>query len=226
MISAPPTAPFSTATASKPSSCYVPATNYASAPRVLRLPGARNPPRCCPDMRAPRSASYCWRRRDTWRLISSTTGKTWKPRGRRRQSRPLRVFRTQLRGPPERANPAASVAEGLAPPASPPPVWLAAINEYRAGAKLAPVAEDAQLSDADRKHAMYVVKNYEDKVGPGHLIGGEMHDEEKGNILVYARGKKRARKATSISYGARRSRPRRCGRSTTGSTDRFIDYGS
>ena len=99
-------------------------------------------------------------------------------------------FSNAASGPAERANPAASVAEGLAPPASPPPVWLAAINEYRAGAKLAPVAEDAQLSDADRKHAMYVVKNYEDKVGPGHLIGGEMHDEEKGNSWYTPEGEK------------------------------------
>jgi hypothetical protein len=79
-----------------------------------------------------------------------------------------------------RANPTSSVPEGPAA-ASPPPVWLVAINEYRAGAKLAPVVEDPKLSDADRKHAMYVVKNYEDMVGPGHLIGAEMHDEEKGN---------------------------------------------
>jgi len=46
---------------------------------------------------------------------------------------------------------------------------------------LPPVGEDPKLSDADRKHAIYVVKNYEDKVGAGHLLGAEMHDEEKGN---------------------------------------------
>ncbi len=61
------------------------------------------------------------------------------------------------------------------------PAWLAAINEYRASVKLGPVAEDPKLSDADRKHAMYLVKNYEDKVGPDHLLGAEMHEEEKGN---------------------------------------------
>ena len=61
------------------------------------------------------------------------------------------------------------------------PAWLAAINEYRAAVSLPAVAEDPKLSDADRKHAMYVVKNYEDKVGVGRLIGAGMHDEEKGN---------------------------------------------
>ena len=64
---------------------------------------------------------------------------------------------------------------------TPAPGWLAVINEYRAGANLAPVVEDPKLSDADRKHAKYVVKNYEDKVSAQHLIGAEMHDEEKGN---------------------------------------------
>ena len=39
----------------------------------------------------------------------------------------------------------------------------------------------AKLSDGDHKHAMYVVKNYEDKVGPDHLIAAEMHDEDKDN---------------------------------------------
>jgi hypothetical protein len=61
------------------------------------------------------------------------------------------------------------------------PAWLAAINDYRAAVDLPPVIEDPKLSDADRKHATYVVKNYEDKVGVGHLIGAEMHDEERGN---------------------------------------------
>ncbi len=77
--------------------------------------------------------------------------------------------------------PIAPVAEVTPPSDSSSPVWLAAINEYRARVKLPPVVEDPKLSEGDRKHAMYVVKNYEDKVGPGHLIGAEMHEEEQGN---------------------------------------------
>jgi uncharacterized protein YkwD len=81
-----------------------------------------------------------------------------------------------------RVNPAPPVAEIKAPTMpAPAPVWLAAINEYRAAVNLPPVVEDPKLSDADRKHAMYVVKNYADKVGPEHLLGAELHDEEKGN---------------------------------------------
>ena len=61
------------------------------------------------------------------------------------------------------------------------PAWLVALNEYRVSAKLPPVDEDPRLSDADLKHATYIVKNYADKVSPGHLIGAAMHDETKGN---------------------------------------------
>lgn len=80
---------------------------------------------------------------------------------------------------PAKAAPPA--AESLPAPMAAAPPWLNAINEYRAAVNLPPVAEDPKLSDADRKHATYVVKNYEDKVTPGHLIGAEMHDEKKGN---------------------------------------------
>jgi hypothetical protein len=85
---------------------------------------------------------------------------------------------------PEHAVPDAAVAEvkpaaAVASSASPP--WLVAINQYRASVNLPPVTEDPKLSEGDRKHAIYVVKNYEDKVGGGHLIGGQMHDEENGN---------------------------------------------
>ena len=63
--------------------------------------------------------------------------------------------------------PIAPVAEAEPPRSSASPVWLAAINDYRARVKLPPVVEDPKLSEGDRKHAMYVVKSYEDKVGPG-----------------------------------------------------------
>ena len=80
---------------------------------------------------------------------------------------------------PSNANSATPMAE--AKPAGPAPPWLAAINDYRMAVHLPPVTEDPKLSDADLKHATYVVKNYEDKVSAGHLIAAEMHAEEKGN---------------------------------------------
>ena len=95
-----------------------------------------------------------------------------------------------LNAPPlaPHANPAAPNESVAATAASGPPAWLATINEYRAEVKLAPVAEEPRLSDADRKHAMYVVKNYEDKVSAGHLLGAEMHDETKGNAWYSPEG--------------------------------------
>ena len=87
--------------------------------------------------------------------------------------------------------PAASpgvIAPIAAAVASEPPAWLDGINEYRAGVKLPPVAEDPRLSDGDRKHATYIVKNYEDKVSGGHLLGAEMHDETKGNAWFTPEG--------------------------------------
>ena len=96
------------------------------------------------------------------------------------------------------ANATSAAAPSSAPSAAAPPIaetkpvvappWLAAINDYRAAGNLPPVADDPKLSDADRKHAMYVVKNYADKVSSGHLLGAEMHDEDKGNPWFTPRG--------------------------------------
>ena len=72
------------------------------------------------------------------------------------------------------STPASVTAGSIAP-------WLAAINELRASVKLPPVIEDPKLSAGDLNHAKYLVKNYADRVGPGHLVGAEMHDEDKGN---------------------------------------------
>ena len=90
--------------------------------------------------------------------------------------------------PAAHPNPPPPNANATSAPEAAPAAWLAAINEYRAGVKLPPVAEDPKLSDADRKHAMYVVKNYEDKVSVGHLLGAELHDEDKGNAWFTPEG--------------------------------------
>jgi len=77
--------------------------------------------------------------------------------------------------------PIPSVAEPRATPAGEVPSWLRTLNEYRVAVNLPPVVEDPKLSDADRKHATYIVKNYADRVSAGHLIGAELHEEVKGN---------------------------------------------
>src|ERR1700676_1374415 len=45
--------------------------------------------------------------------------------------------------------------------------WIERLNRYRAMAGLAPVAENQRLSAADRAHARYLVKNFEEGVTPG-----------------------------------------------------------
>ncbi len=65
-----------------------------------------------------------------------------------------------------------------APPANAPP-WLKRLNYYRALAKLGPVVEDPALSNGDRAHAAYIVKNFRDRIEHGGM-GAEMHTEDPG----------------------------------------------
>ncbi len=70
-------------------------------------------------------------------------------------------------------------------PASPPisesaaPEWLIRVNYYRAMVKLPPIVEDPALSQGDREHTAYIVKNYRDAIEHDGL-GGEMHNEDPG----------------------------------------------
>lgn len=63
-------------------------------------------------------------------------------------------------------------------PAGPEPQWLKDVNWFRTTSGLARVTEDPKLSDADRKHAIYLVKNYGAAAHAGHLAGADMHSED------------------------------------------------
>jgi len=70
----------------------------------------------------------------------------------------------------------APVAEESPAPESrtePEPPWLAAVNRYRAAAKLAPVAEDSTMSEGDSRHVTYLIHKYAGRISPG----GEVHTE-------------------------------------------------
>jgi pSer/pThr/pTyr-binding forkhead associated (FHA) protein len=56
-------------------------------------------------------------------------------------------------------------------------LWLQRLNEFRTSAGLAPVNSDPDLSDGDRKHAAYIVKNFESRITAGE-IGAEVHTED------------------------------------------------
>lgn len=76
--------------------------------------------------------------------------------------------------------------------------WLARVNYYRAMAGLDPVSEDSKMSDADSKHARYLVKNYADST----KIGLDMHREDKNNKWYTPEGFVAARTSDVIPPGA------------------------
>jgi hypothetical protein len=78
---------------------------------------------------------------------------------------------------------APTVRVSLASPATTkPPVlsssWLTLLNQYRGLAHLAPVVEDPDLSQADRLHAEYLVRNFPEAIHSGAGFGAEAHRED------------------------------------------------
>jgi uncharacterized protein YkwD len=81
---------------------------------------------------------------------------------------------------PASANSQAKASSTPALPAIPAavvPEWLRRVNYYRAMVKLAPIVEDPALSNGDRAHAIYVVRNHHDKI-VNRGLGAEMHTED------------------------------------------------
>lgn len=83
-----------------------------------------------------------------------------------------------------RSTPATVARKEAAPPAlserpsGPEPQWVTDVNRFRTMCGLAPVQEDPKLTDADRKHAIYLVKNYGGAARAGRLLGADMHSED------------------------------------------------
>ena len=75
---------------------------------------------------------------------------------------------------------AVSTPASSAIPAAIQPQWLGRVNYYRAMVKLPPIVEDPALSKGDLAHAMYIVKNYHDRIEQRGL-GAEMHTEDPGS---------------------------------------------
>ncbi|HLX38114.1 MAG TPA: FHA domain-containing protein, partial [Candidatus Binataceae bacterium] len=72
------------------------------------------------------------------------------------------------------------------------PLWLRRINDFRATAGLAPVDSDSRLSDGDRKHATYIMKNFATEMLTGEL-GAEAHTEESSRPFYTPEGAEAAR---------------------------------
>ncbi len=59
-------------------------------------------------------------------------------------------------------------------------VGLKVLNDYREMAKLPPLKEAPALSEGDRAHAVYLIKNYGEQIKQGQNLGVNFHLEETG----------------------------------------------
>lgn len=110
---------------------------------------------------------------------------------------PAKVERAPVTVPPPRP-PAPAVAAARPAPIKPPPAtgpspaWLARVNYFRTAAGLPALAEDPALSDGDRKHAVYLVKNYGDRLRSGGHLGADAHSEDNSMPYYSAAGDRAA----------------------------------
>jgi hypothetical protein len=101
----------------------------------------------------------------------------------------------------------ASAAEPSIAPAAPDdadsysPIWLNHINDFRASVSLPPVRSDPKLSDGDRKHAIYVLKNFASEIRSGEL-GAQVHTEDPAKPWYTPEGAEAARTSDIAEQGA------------------------
>ncbi len=75
---------------------------------------------------------------------------------------------------------------------APSPVWLKQLNDFRAAVNLAPVVSDQSLTDGDRKHATYLLKNFATEIHAG-ILGPEVHTEDSSDSWYTPEGEEAAR---------------------------------
>jgi hypothetical protein len=83
------------------------------------------------------------------------------------------------------------------------PAWLKHLNEFRASVGLMPVNSDSRLSDGDRKHATYILKNFATELQTGGL-GGEAHTEDPSRPFYTPEGAEAARTSNVGGRGSTR----------------------
>jgi hypothetical protein len=57
------------------------------------------------------------------------------------------------------------------------PPWLVRINMYRAMEELRPLSNDPEMSEGNQNHAMYLAKNFADRVREGTVNPADLHTE-------------------------------------------------
>jgi hypothetical protein len=91
--------------------------------------------------------------------------------------------------------PAPEAASDLAP------VWLKHLDDFRNATGLLPVQSDPQLSDGDRQHAVYMIKNFATEIATGSL-GAEVHTEDPAMPWYTPEGAEAARTSDITERGA------------------------
>ncbi|HUY27108.1 MAG TPA: FHA domain-containing protein [Candidatus Binataceae bacterium] len=94
---------------------------------------------------------------------------------------------------------AASSAAPVPTPSGPMPEWLKRLNEYRATAKVAPVADDPGLSAGDTAHVNYLIENLGPMLRNGGNPGIKAHLEDAADPGYTAAGA-RAGKSSDVDF--------------------------
>ena len=90
-----------------------------------------------------------------------------------------------------------------------PPAWLKRLNEFRTSAGLAAVGSDANLSEGDRDHAVYLLNNFASDIRAGGL-GAQAHVEDVHMPWYTPQGAEAARssdESEQVSSGKKRRDP-------------------
>lgn len=85
------------------------------------------------------------------------------------------------------------------------PAWLKRVNDFRASVGLTPVNSDSRLSDGDRKHATYILKNFATELQTGGLAA-EAHTEDPSRPFFTPEGAEAARTSNVGGRGSSRGR--------------------
>jgi len=86
------------------------------------------------------------------------------------------------------------------------PPWLKHLNSLRMAAGLPTVRSEARLSDGDRKHATYLIKNFSTQMLAGEL-GAEAHTEDLSRPFYTPEGAEAARSSDVAERGEKIGKP-------------------
>ncbi len=78
---------------------------------------------------------------------------------------------------------------GHASSSAPPPLWLARIDMYRAMEQLPPIANDPALTEGSQNHAVYLIKNFAERVRDGTADSADISTESSKRPFYSSKGR-------------------------------------